>query len=183
MNRATGGGFHNDAGKAVQHEQSLPLLRKAFEWARSLNPLQPLTAGLWYDNAELNEFQLAASDIITFHNYSDADSLAAQIGELRRNRRPMLCTEWLCRGHSEVSTCLPLFYREHVGCYNWGLVSGKIQTIYSWATWDSPESTEPAVWFHDLLRQDGSAFDPDEVRLFRQFTAPANSPAHSPARF
>jgi hypothetical protein len=160
--------LYNEPGNTRQDERSLPLLCKVFEWARDVDPIHPLTAGLWYDNAPLNAFQLQASDIITFHNYSGPTHLSAQIGDLRRTGRPMICTEWLRRGHSDVSTCLPVFWRERVGCCNWGLVCGKTQTIYPWG---SPEGApEPAVWFHDLLRQDGSPFDPDEVSIFRALT-------------
>ena len=139
-----------------------------FEWARSVEPAQPLTAGLCFDIASLNTFQAEASDVITFHNYNDAVSLIAQIARLRQHGRPVLCTEWLRRGHSDVATCLPVFRRERVGCCNWGLVSGKTQTIYPWGS--VAGMPEPAVWFHDLLRQDGSPFDPEEVRMFKALT-------------
>ena len=117
--------LYNEPGASGQGERSLPLLCKTFKWAREVQPLQPLTAGIWSDNVALNEFQVAASDIISFHNYQNAEKLAAQISELRRHGRPLICTEWMCRGYSDVATCLPVFHREHVGCRNWGLVSGK----------------------------------------------------------
>lgn len=157
--------LYNEPGNSQQDERSLPLLRKAFEWAREAGPVQPLTAGLWYDNAPLNTFLLTASDVITFHNYNDAARLAAQIAELRRYGRPLICTEWLRRGTSDVATCLPVFLREGVGCYNWGLVAGKTQTIYPWGT--PAGAPEPAIWFHDLLRPDGTPFDASEAQLFR----------------
>ena len=50
-----------------------------------------------------------------------------------------------------------------------GLVSGRTQTIHSWN--DRPGSTEPALWHHDLLRQDGSAFESDEIEEFRRLTS------------
>ena len=159
---------YNEPGNSKQDERSLPLLRKAFEWARECRPQQPLTAGIWYDNAAITAFQLAASDIVSFHNYGDEEKLSAQISELRRHGRPLICTEWLRRGHSDVATCLPVFHREHVGCCNWGLVSGKTQTIFPWGS--SAGTPEPALWFHDLLRNDGAPFAPDEIRLFKKLT-------------
>ena len=37
-----------------------------------MNPDQPLTAGLWaWDFEQLNAFQLANSDIVTYHDYED----------------------------------------------------------------------------------------------------------------
>lgn len=160
--------LYNEPGNSQQDERSLPLLCKVFEWARSSDPSQPLTAGLWCENTRLNAFQLEASDVITFHNYNDAGSLASQIVKLRQHGRPLICTEWLRRGHSDVATCLPVFSRERVGCCNWGLVSGKTQTVYPWGS--AAGAPEPAVWFHDLLRRDGSPFDPKETRLFRILT-------------
>ena len=161
--------LYNEPGNTNQKERSLPLLCKVFEWARAANPTQPLTSGVWCDSAPLTAFQLEACDIITFHDYENADHLTAHIAELKRHGRPLVCTEWLRRGHSDVATALPIFHRERVGCLNWGLVSGKTQTIYAWGT--RPGSPEPALWFHDLLKPDGSAFNPEEVRLFKELTA------------
>ena len=61
---------------------------------------------------------------------------------------------------------MPIFKRERVGCLNWGLVSGKTQTIYPWG---SPQgSPEPELWFHDIFRPDGSPYDPGELGFIRQ---------------
>lgn len=160
--------LYNEPGNSGQESRSLPLLKKAFEWARAANPDQPLSAVIWFGNRELNDFQLAASDVITFHNYHDAGKLSAEIRDLKKHGRAVICTEWLRRGHSEVNACLPIFKKENVGCYNWGLVSGKTQTIYAWGT--KKDAPEPQRWFHDLLRKDGSPFDPKETALFREIT-------------
>lgn len=159
---------YNEPGSKKQEELSLPLLCKVFEWARAADPVQPLTSGVWFENASLSTFQVEASDVISFHNYNDAANLATQIAKMQQHNRPMICTEWLRRGHSDVATCLPVFHRERVGCYNWGLVSGKTQTIYPWGS--AKGSPEPDVWFHDLLRSDGTPFDAEEVRLFKKLT-------------
>jgi hypothetical protein len=161
--------LYNEPGNREQNERSLPLLCKVFEWARAVQGRQPLTAGLWCENNVLNTFQLAASDVITFHNYTTADLLVAQIADLQRHGRPLICTEWMCRGVSEVATSLPVFFNARIGCCNWGLVSGKTQTIYPWNS--PPGAPEPARWFHDLLHQNGSAYDDDEIRLFKKLTA------------
>ena len=146
----------------------MPLLKKVFAWVRAAQPTQPLSVGVWFNNEVLNEFQLGASDIVSFHNYNDAKSLEAQIAELKQHGRPVVCTEWLRRGHSDVGSCLPIFKRERVGCYNWGLVSGKTQTIYSWGSKEG--APEPPLWFHDLLRADGTPYREAEVKLFRELT-------------
>ena len=52
------------------------LLPQVFAWARSANPTQPLTSGLWEGDwpksgpTPMEVIQLQNSDIITFHNYS-----------------------------------------------------------------------------------------------------------------
>lgn len=164
--------LYNEPGNSGYGESSLPLLRNAFAWARSSTPSQPLTVGVWTDMKLLNELQLAESDIISFHNYSEAESLAKDIERFKAYDRPVICTEWLRRGASEVATHLPLFQKAGVACINWGLVSGKTQTIYAWGTEEG--APEPERWFHDLFHPDGTPFDPAETALFRQLTAETN---------
>jgi hypothetical protein len=166
--RILGWDLYNEPGNSKQDEKSLSLLKAVFKWAWAVRPSQPLTAGAWYDNAVLAAFQVKASDIVTFHNYSDAASLATQIAALKAHGRPLICTEWLRRGASDVATHLPVFKAAGVGCINWGLVSGKTQTIYPWG---SPGGQpEPALWFHDLFRGDGTPFSAAETALFRTLT-------------
>ncbi len=69
---------------------------------------------------------------------------------------------------AKYETELPLFKEENVGCYNWGLVNGRTQCHYPWGS--PKDAPEPAVWFHDLLRRDGSPKNPDEVAFIRKFT-------------
>lgn len=149
--------------------RSFLLLRRTFEWARSCGPDQPLTSGIWFPDARLNRFLLAASDIITFHNYNGVKNLTDQIAKLKREGRPVICTEYMARTRgSRFETHLPVFKSENIGCYNWGLVAGRTNTMYSWQ--DRGGDAEPTVWFHDILRADGSAFDPREVELIRGLT-------------
>lgn len=68
---------------------------------------------------------------------------------------------------SRFEPLLGYFKDENVAAYNWGLVSGKTQTIYPWDSWTKRYTAEPDVWFHDIIRPDGSAFDPNEVRYIR----------------
>ncbi|MBI1335589.1 MAG: 1,4-beta-xylanase [Phycisphaera sp.] len=182
--------LYNEPGNSGYKQTSLPLLKLSYEWARAVGPTQPITAGVWIivPAAEpagadgnmvttgaasgmnpINDLLLAESDIITFHCYHNPEKLQARITELKALGRPMICTEWLARGHgSEVATCLPIFHREHVGCMNWGFVSGKTQTVFAWGT--KPDAPEPKRWHHDLLKPDGSPHDTDEAALFRKLT-------------
>ncbi len=161
--------LYNEPGNNGLGDKSLPLLKQAFEWARAAKPIQPLTAGLWFDNQALNAYQLAASDVITFHNYDDVGSLKSQITDLKAYGRPVICTEYMARSRkSRFETHLSVFKRENVGCYNWGLVKGKTQTIYPWGS--EPGAPEPAEWFHDIFRDDGTPFNTQEIELIKSLT-------------
>jgi len=164
--------LYNEPGNNGLREKSLPLLQAVFTWAWEVRPQQPLTAGLWFDCAPLNEFLLSASDVISFHNYNDAENLRRQIHELKKHGRPVVCTEYMARTrNSRFQTHFPIFREEKVGCYNWGLVSGKTQTIYPWG---SPKGApEPKLWFHDIFRSDGTPFDAEEVAFIRKMTGAA----------
>jgi len=43
----------------------------------------------------LNDFVLAQSDIITFHCYEKPGALRWTIAALKKQGRPLICTEWL----------------------------------------------------------------------------------------
>ena len=154
---------------------TLPLLRKTFTWARQIAPSQPLTTPVWFSaRPGLNRELVGLSDVVSFHDYRPVPDLERRIRELRRHGRPLLCTEYMARtSGSTFPTHLPVFRRESIGCFSWGLVSGRTQTAWSWK--DRPGSAEPAIWFHDILRPDGTAFDEDEVAAIRRETAAARS--------
>ena len=163
--------LYNEPGNSNYNETSLPLLKKVFEWAWTVRPLQPLTCGIWYDNKNLNEYQLAHSDIISFHNYSKAEELEKEIQTLLQKDRPLICTEYMARTKSsKFETHLPIFKKYQVGAINWGLVAGKTNTIYQWDT-PVPDGSEPAIWFHDIFRKNGKPFDEKETQLIKQLTA------------
>jgi hypothetical protein len=159
-------------------EVALRLLREEWKWARSSNPSQPLTSGVWKEDwssddklSAMASFQLQNSDVITFHSYDPPDEMKSRIASLRRFGRPIVCTEYMARPRgSTFATILPLLKAERVGAYNWGFVNGKSQTIYPWDSWEKTYTGEPTVWFHDIFRKDGSPYDPKEVTLIRQLT-------------
>ncbi len=161
--------LYNEPGNNGLDEKSLPLVQAVFRWARDAKPQQPLTVGVWYGNKKLNQYQLEASDLITFHNYNKADDLRRQIQDLKKLGRPVICTEYMARTQgSKFQTHLPIFKEEKVGCYNWGFVSGKTQTVFPWGS--KKDSPEPKLWFHDILRRDGTPFDPAEVAAIKKQT-------------
>lgn len=63
---------------------------------------------------------------------------------------------------------LPVLKKHKAGAINWGLVSGKTNTIYPWGSKEG--SPEPQVWFHDIFRKDGTPFDPKEVEFIKELT-------------
>ncbi len=142
----------------------LRLLDLSFEWARAASPSQPLTAGMYMPDRELNTRLASLSDVITFHSYEDEARLAELIGRLRKHGRPIVCTEYMARTRGcTFAAQLPVFKRERVGCYNWGLVNGKTQTHVAWTGGSEP-------WFHDVFRNDGAPYDPEEIRVIRSMT-------------
>jgi hypothetical protein len=155
----------------------LTLIQKAFVWVRSQHPKQPLTSAVWkfYDNwstnyqfDEIEKVQIQNSDIISFHYYGNAKELEKRIVWLKEFNKPVVCTEYLARGYgSTFETCLPVFIKYNVGAMNWGLVSGKTQTIYPWESWSKTFSAEPAVWHHDIFRKDGTPFRKEEVEFIK----------------
>jgi hypothetical protein len=83
-----------------------------------------------------------------------------------------LCTEYMARSQgSTVESILPIAKRHNVGAINWGLVAGKTQTYFPWDSWKRPYSAVPKVWFHDLLRPDGTAFENIESQTIRSLSA------------
>ncbi len=157
--------LYNEPTNGGLGDVSVPLVEKVFEWARGINPDQPLTVGYWNENKKLNTVIFENSDVITFHNYRPAEHLSDQIKTLKTLGRPLICTEWLNRGiHSIVEACLPVFFEEQVGCLHWGLVNGKTQTDLNWG--HQPGDPEPLVWQHDLYRPDFSPYSLTEIQLF-----------------
>ena len=155
------------------------LLPQAFAWAREANPTQPLTSGVWdIDTAkgeapdEIQRIQLRESDVITFHNYSWPESFKTEVAWLRQFHRPIICTEYMARpAGSTFDQILPLAKEEHVAAINWGFVAGKTQTYYPWESWQHPYIlSDPPVWFHEVLRTDGTPYRQAEVELIRQLT-------------
>jgi len=162
--------LYNEPGNSGQGKKSLPLLEKVFEWAREVQPSQPVTAAVFDGcDSDIESFLLDNSDIITFHNYENLENLRNRIQQLKKEGRPLICTEWMARTRdSKIETNLPLLKHEKIGALNWGLVSGKTQTIFPWGSKEG--SAEPEVWFHDLLRKDGTPFDPAEIDILHGLT-------------
>jgi hypothetical protein len=166
--------------QAEKMSRVIALLPQAFAWAREKNPSQPLTSGVWDINTsksenaqdEIQRIQLRESDVITFHNYSWPENFRDEVKWLRRFQRPIICTEFIARpAGSTFDAILPIAKQEHVGAINWGFVAGKTQTYYPWESWEHPYvKNQPPVWFHEVLREDGTPYRQAEADLIRQLT-------------
>jgi hypothetical protein len=163
--------LYNEPGNPKRGCKSLPLLRKVFEWARTVSPSQPLTACLeWRTLEEMQRFLLDNCDVITFHSYAGPKTLSAKWLALSKTHgRPVLCTEYMARTRgSTFQDILPIFHRERIGAISFGLVTGKMNTQFPWKS--ERGSPEPEVWFHDIFRPDGTPFDPEEIALITRLS-------------
>ncbi|HEY0411660.1 MAG TPA: 1,4-beta-xylanase [Allosphingosinicella sp.] len=188
-----GGGTGEDrtvqARELARIEQLLP---QVFAWARGRHPIQPLTSGVWKEKdwspgaplSRIARVQLGESDVISFHDYGWPEEFAARVAQLKPYGRPILCTEWMARGAgSTVDTVLPIGRREDVGMINWGFVQGKIQTWLPWESWDHPYvQRPPTIWFHDLVKPDGTPYREREAELFRSLRGAGVSAPPQPRR-
>lgn len=164
-----------DAELKDKPEKAAMLLKKVFLWAREAGPSQPLTAGVWMGPwpkdqplAPIDALMLEESDVVSFHSYGALEDVRQRVGQLRRYDRPILCTEYMARPQgSRFDPVLGYFKEQKIAAYNWGLAAGKTQTTYPWDSWTKRYSAEPAVWFHDIFRPDGTPYDLGEVRYIK----------------
>jgi len=164
--------LYNEPGNSGKGDKTLPLLQAIFHWAREAAPQQPVTAGLWSWSLEkLNAFQVANSDIITYHDYEDSLSHLRVVQVLKSFGKPLICTEYMARRNNSLfKTILPMLKRENVGAINWGFVTGKTNTKYAWDT-PIPDGSEPRLWFHDIFREDYTPYKKDEAELIKKLNA------------
>jgi hypothetical protein len=167
-------------------ELVLALLPQAFAWAREVNAEQPLSSGVWKGDwstpekmTAMDKLQIELSDVITFHNYDSPTELEKRINWLKRYNRPMICTEYMARGNGSYFFGSLLIGKAHnVGMINWGLAQGKTQTYLPWDSWEHPYvDREPTVWFHEVFRNDGKPYIPEEVEFIKRMTGKAKAAA------
>jgi hypothetical protein len=163
-------------------ELVLALLPRAFAWARQAKPTQPLTSGIWNEKANtpadklspMAKEQMRLSDVISFHNYDPPAKFEAEVQWLDTFHRPLICTEYMARPQgSTFETILPVAKKYKVAAINWGFVAGKSQTYLPWDSWQKPyvNGRVPAVWFHDVFKEDGKPYRPEETAFIRQITS------------
>jgi len=178
--------LYNEPGQSGNGDTSHALLKETWGWAHSVRPTQPLTACLDGSVGEKNiALNAERSDIITFHHYQSDMIEKAKHRLTAHDGRPVICTEYMARElGTTFQNSLPFFKENRIGCYNWGLVAGKSQTHFNWATVKRLEELsqqgayiepgkpipEPPLWFHDIFRVDGTPFDQAEIDFIRTMT-------------
>jgi len=172
-----GGNYPRHEGKQKLVED---LLDDVFAWARSRNPVQPLTSGVWehddwsFDKLDpIEKIQIEQSDVISFHDYNWPETFERRVRQLQIYKRPILCTEYMARGNgSTFDGSMPIGKRYNVAMINWGLVDGKSQTRLPWDSWKKPYTAEePTIWFHEVFRADGQPYRQREADLIRALTS------------
>ena len=159
-----------------KEELALELMKKAFEWVREVNPAQPLTTSVWTgdwtkgaDIGALNKFALEKSDLVQFHVYHGPEITRDWIKILKEYGRPIICGEYMARTTGcTFESILPIFKEHRIAAINWGFVAGRSQTNYPWDSWTKEYTAEPEVWFHDILRPDGTPYRPKEVAFIKE---------------
>ena len=173
----------NEPGNSRRGSMSLELMTKAFEWAREMKPIQPLTAGPWsfpdgiinLDEGvtiqEIEQKALELSDITSFHYYGSLERTQKVVESLRQYNRPLVITEWLHRiFDNTVEKLLPYYAKENISCYHWGLVTGKTQTNEPWELLKEMKTLNLNKWQHDLYYTDLTPYNPEEIDIFKQYT-------------
>ena len=185
--------LYNEPGRGRKNESSKKLVYDSWVWAREVNPSQPVTSTTAGSVGEtIIKINRINSDLHSIHNYSGPKSLRRLINEYQKDGRPVIVSEWLARDReSTVEECLPVMKEMNAGAVNWGFVSGKSGTIWNWESRKDESGDmrntkqerkegnvvkqgesfpEPDIWFHDLLRFDGTPYDKKEIEVFKRLT-------------
>lgn len=179
-NEPNNGGGGNYAPTPNKTAMVAGLLDQVFDWAQSVDPTQPLTSGVWigdhWDKQEtldaVEKIQLSRSDVNTFHDYNWPETFKRRANQMLSYGRPVICTEYMARGNgSTFDGSMPIAKEMNIGMINWGFVDGKSQTRLPWDSWKKPYTyDEPTIWFHEVLRSDGTPYRKAETDLIRALT-------------
>ncbi len=146
----------------------IDFIKESAKWARSCNPSQPITYGVWTNRLGkiYNETQFAESDVLSFHSYANLMSNLGRINELKKYNRPIMCTEWLARHLGSTFNPLLAFYKQNnVWSFAFGLVAGKMETWRPWPFLDKPATR--GIWFHDIFKADHTPYDSTEIEYIK----------------
>lgn len=168
---------------------TLPFMKEVFAWAWDIRPSQPLTATVitnpftrkvkYYKRFPIITFACEHSDIISYHCYDPTRDHEDFLSMLEPFGRPVFCTEYMARTRGcTFESTLPLLKEHKVAAYSFGLVNGATQCHYEWNDVIDgekvPFTEEPQLWFHDILRPDGTPQYEEEVQWLRGFLGVQN---------
>jgi len=161
--------LYNEPGNRHYDNESIPLLKNAYKWAREAGNTQPLTTGIWTEHLkDLNKIQLELSDVTSYHGYGPAIVHRTANDTLKLLGRPIFCTEYMARKFGGTfQDNMPVLKELNIAAINWGFVSGKTNTIFAWND-PRPDGKEPELWFHDIIRQDGTPFSQEEIDCIKK---------------
>ena len=157
-------------------------VEKMVHWCREENLCQPITASIIWDpdrdadvsspTWEKRRQVEAMMDLHNFHSYDCARNFGAEIDytldRIRKiSNRPIVCTEAMIRVNgSSIQRTLPMFAREHVHVYLWGLYNNDWNWSVKWGR-STYDAFDPM--FHDFLWADGDAYDAREFPFIKNF--------------
>ena len=157
-------------------------VEKMVHWCREENLCQPITASIIWDpdrdadvsspTWEKRRQVEAMMDLHNFHSYDCARNFGAEIDytldRIRKiSNRPIVCTEAMIRVNgSSAQRTLPVFAREHVHVYLWGLYNNDWNWSVKWGR-STYDAFDPM--FHDFLWADGDAYDAREFPFIKNF--------------
>lgn len=144
------------------------LITATAEWARELDPQQPVSFDVWGSGAD--GVAAAESDVYSYHIYAGPEATIDNVRSWVDSGRPVFLTEWMARTFgSTIPDILPELRDMGVGAYNWGLVNGDQQTHWAWGSPPQTDTTEPDLWFHDLFRRDGAPYRQSEIDQYNHY--------------
>lgn len=181
----------NEIGNSGRGMKSMPMMKKIFGWLREEDVMQPLTAEMWGAQIEGSSYYqwlnhprfygqvdrecIELSDIVSFHFYGDYLHARRLVEFLKQFNRPIINTEWMHRPFgSLIQTHLPLWKREKIGSYFFGLVNGKTQFHIVWDFIKSFPSVDTTLWMHDLYHADFRPYDEEELEILRRYNEDKN---------
>jgi hypothetical protein len=161
--------LYNSAGNNDLWEETLPLLDQTFNWARQIDPQQPLAVAAWTKfGSAMSARKLEHSDLITFQSIDSPENVEALILMLQRYDRPIICSGWLMRqAGNDFPSILPIFASNRIGWFNHGLVNGKTQAWIQQEAFRSKKDSE--LWQQDVFKENGEAYEPKEIELIQGF--------------
>ena len=177
MNPTTLRSVYRKVERTDKHDLVAALLPQVFQWARAVDPVQPLTSGVWQgtwgDPDDAARSRHPARQLRRDHLpllCQARPSSRRRIAELAPLRRPILCTEYLARplGSTSRESCrLPS-----------GTTSARSTGVWSRARprricrgiRGITRTRDPEGWFSDLLRPDGRPYRDSDVRTLRNVT-------------